>query len=94
MLPPEYEEYAIETILDIQIVQRSFFYKVEQKNSIFVSYVLTDNNGSVLIQEGFYYETAHTVLSSKEQYKISKKISRNISKYLEKSKKIKKEKKK
>ncbi len=93
MLYPENEENSIKTKLDMQIVQRSFFYKIEQKNSIYVSYVLTKNDGDVLLQEGFYYETAHTVLSSKEQYKIAKKISKNINKYLEKSRTVIKEKK-
>ncbi len=78
--------------LDIEVIQRSFFYKIEQKNSIYVSYYLYDSDDLVM-QKGFYIETSETIISSNTQYKISKRITKEIQRYIKKSSKLYKEKK-
>lgn len=86
------QENTIPLQLDIEVIQRSFFYKIEQKNSIYVSYYLYDSDNLVM-QKGFYIETAETIISSNTQYKISKRITKEIQRYIKKSSKLYKEKK-
>ena len=78
--------------LDVEIIQRSFFYKIEQKNSIYVSYILY-NADKIIMQKGFYIETADTIISSREQYRISNMISKDIQAFVKKSSTLYKEKK-
>ena len=86
-----YDENAESNILylNVSVTQRSFFYKIEQKNAIFVVYVLMDEDENILLQKGFYYETKNTVVSSKEQYNISKRIINDVKSYVNKCSKIK-----
>ena len=86
------QENTIPLQLDIEIIQRSFFYKIEQKNSIYVSYYLYDADNLVM-QKGFYIETSETIISSKTQYKISQRITKEIKRFIKKSTKLYKEKK-
>lgn len=73
--------------LDISVTQRSFFYDVNQKNSIFVNYTLTDSSDKIVMQKDFSYETKSTVVSGKEQYKIANKIKKNVNTFLKTAKK-------
>lgn len=75
-------------ILDVFVTQRSYFYDVSQRNSIFVNYTLTDSSNKTIIREDFSYETKKTVVSGREQYKIAKKIKKNIDKFLKAAQKV------
>lgn len=73
--------------LDITVNQRSFFYDINQKNSIFVVYSLSDNYGNIKLQKDFYFVTKSSIISGKEQYKITDKIKNDIKNFLKKSSK-------
>ena len=75
--------------LAVFITQRSFFYQISQKNSIFVNYTLTDSSDKIIMQKGFSYETKATIVSGKEQYKIARKIKKNVNAFLKKAQGIK-----
>lgn len=87
----EYDENTENTVLylKIAITQRAFFYKVEQKNAVYVSYSLTDYDGNIYLNKGIYYETRSSVVSSKEQYSIANKVIKDVNNYTKKSASIK-----
>ena len=64
--------------LDVEISQRSFLKSVDQINSIYVLYSLKDQNGELFMKKGLYKETKETVLSSTEQFRIAKRIVKNL----------------
>ena len=64
--------------LDVEISQRSFLKSVDQINSIYVLYSLKDPNGELVLKKGLYKETKETVLSSTEQFRIAKRIVKNL----------------
>ena len=64
--------------LDVEISQRSFLKSVDQINSIYVLYSLKDQNGELVLKKGLYKETKETVLSSTEQFRIAKRIVKNL----------------
>lgn len=74
--------------LQITVTQRAFFKYMEEYNSIYVSYILTDAAGCVVMEEGFYRDTRASILSSIEQYKLTERMTNRIKSFLQKSGKV------
>ena len=71
--------------LDMEINQRSYFYKMEERNSVYVSYKLWNENEDLLLTNGFYFKTKDSVVSSLEQYKIVNRVKKQVNSYIKKS---------
>jgi len=64
--------------LDLEISEKSFLKNIDQVNSICVLYSLKDSQGNLVLKKGIFKESKETLLSSREQYRIAKRIVRSL----------------
>lgn len=64
--------------LDLEISEKSFLKNIDQVNSICVLYSLKDSQGNLVLKKGIFKESKETLLSSREQYRIAKRIARSL----------------
>lgn len=72
------DENAMNLKLSVVVTQRSFLKNISQRNSIYVSYTLSDEDERIYLKKGYYVETDSTIVSSQEQYKIAKMIALGV----------------
>lgn len=76
------ETYDSKLKLELQVNQRSYYKGINQFNSIYLNYRLTDEKNAVILNNCYFNRTTDSIDSSKIQYKLVSKVVKDIKKVI------------